>query len=131
MNKKHSIWAIVTVVALTFLFVFTLVHRAHGQTPAKSAAATHGNITEIDRLKMANIDLKLQKIVDDANRDMEPLQMERAKIIGKITTENPGYTWHFPQNDKDFEGLVKKEEPAKEKLPQEKAIDPKSASDKK
>ena len=62
-------------------------------------------LTELQSVKMENLELKLSTVYQQAQAATQPLQAERQKLIQEIEAEHPGYKWHESMGQGDKEGL--------------------------
>lgn len=86
---------------------------------AQAPATPHQqiNITELQQVKLANIELEREKILREGTIQLQTLQQQKQHIIDELLKANPGYSWHFPQSANDTEGLIKTPPPAAPQKP--------------
>lgn len=115
------------------VFAYSLAATAQDKTPGKPEYNKAGDLTEVQILKMSNINISLQSYrlkVSEAkanaqaadlyaknlqlqlNKVEAQIDQEKRELIKQIESDNPG--WHWKQLENGNEGLVKDPEPKPE-----------------
>lgn len=102
---------------LLFVFTAALFAQTNRTTIPASKAAVQAaqpqqtpQLTEVERLKLENLELKIRAVIEEAQRQiapvMQPLQDERRQLIQQVLKEHPGYHWFEATVPGQTSGLV-------------------------
>lgn len=127
--RKKIIYLVAVVLGVVFGVV--LAHKAPAQI-VKTTGDKHGNVvvnaaefkaatppalTEVEKLKLENNELKITQLITAAQNQlkplMEPLQADRQAQIAKLNAEHPGWQWVDATQQGQQSGFVKIPAPAK------------------